>query len=60
MEITVTCNPWSLKITILGTKHVSRKIGAYQRKQMMKLINVKLWFCDLEVEQSVYDPLEIY
>jgi hypothetical protein len=30
MEITVTCHPWSLKITILGTKRVSRKVGAYQ------------------------------
>jgi len=30
MEITVTCRPWSLKITILGTKRVSRKMGAYQ------------------------------
>ena len=30
MEITVTCHPWSLKITILGTKQVSRKMGAYQ------------------------------
>jgi hypothetical protein len=26
----VTCHPWSLKITILGTKRVSRKMGAYQ------------------------------
>ena len=30
MEITVTCHPWSLKITILGTKQVSKKVGAYQ------------------------------
>ena len=29
MEITVTCHPWSLKITILGTKWLSRKMGAY-------------------------------
>jgi len=29
MEITVICHPWSLKITILGTKRVSRKMGAY-------------------------------
>jgi transposase InsO family protein len=28
-EITVTCHPWSLKITILGTKQVSREMGAY-------------------------------
>ena len=26
----MTCHPWSLKITILGTKRVSRKMGAYQ------------------------------
>ena len=32
MEITVTCRPWSLKITILGTKRVSRKMGAYQKR----------------------------
>ena len=25
----MTCRPWSLKITILGTKQVSRKVGAY-------------------------------
>jgi hypothetical protein len=25
----VTCHPWSLKITILGTKRVSRKMGTY-------------------------------
>jgi hypothetical protein len=30
MEITVTCHPWSLKITILGTKQVPRKMSAYQ------------------------------
>jgi hypothetical protein len=29
MEITVTCHPWSLKITILGSKRVSKKMGAY-------------------------------
>ena len=29
MEIKVTYHPWSLKITILGTKWVSRKLGAY-------------------------------
>jgi len=29
MEITVTCHSWSLKITILGTKQVSRKMGTY-------------------------------
>jgi transposase InsO family protein len=28
MEITVGCHPWSLKVTILGTKRVSRKLGA--------------------------------
>ena len=31
MEITLTCHPWSLKKTILGTKQVSRKMGAYQK-----------------------------
>ena len=32
VEITVTRHPWSLKITILGTKWLSRKVGAYQCK----------------------------
>ena len=38
MEITVTCHPWSLKITILGTKRVSRKMGAYQRAIFNQLL----------------------
>jgi hypothetical protein len=36
MEITVTCHPWSLKITILGTKQVSRKMGAYHTQPPCK------------------------
>jgi hypothetical protein len=35
MEITVTCHPWSLKITILGTKRVSRKMGAYHLRHSL-------------------------
>ena len=30
IEITVSWHPWSLKINILGTKRVSRKMSAYQ------------------------------
>jgi hypothetical protein len=36
MEITVTCHPWSLKITILGTKRVSRKMGAYHLRLSLR------------------------
>jgi len=39
MEITVTCHPWSLKITILGTKQVSRKMGAYHPGPIDQLLN---------------------
>jgi len=35
MEITVICHPWSLKITILGTKRVFRKMGAYHKKNLL-------------------------
>jgi hypothetical protein len=34
----VTCHPWSLKITILGTKRVSKKMGAYQTCEKLLLL----------------------
>ena len=37
MEITMTFHPWGLKITILGAKQVSRKMGAYQLKKVKEL-----------------------
>jgi hypothetical protein len=38
----VTCHPWSLKITILGTKQVSRKMGAYQYEKN-RIGNSSVW-----------------
>jgi transposase InsO family protein len=43
MEITVTCHPWSLKITILGTKQVFRKMGAHHKPNNNVILKVTLF-----------------